>query len=224
MSSFLGTGALALWIDVAPELIAETDYWYLAEHLPDRIHVGGYLRSRRYRAVHGAPQYLTLFEAKTPDDLASEGYLNLVKTISEQSKRIRAGFSNVARNTFMVKASVGAGVGVLIASFRLQHNPNADMEHSLASLARIAEQASLLEGIVGCHVLLAAPEVRAKMDRHRVTGVQDALVECALLIEMTDQRDLDAFYHKVHLQDTLTMAGWAVEQYAIYQLMYELSQ
>jgi hypothetical protein len=224
MSSFLGTGALALWIDVAPKLKAETDYWYLAEHLPDRIYVGGYLRSRRYRAVQGSPQYFTLFEAKTPEDLASEGYLSLVKTISEQSKRIRAGFSNVARNTFMVKASVGAGMGVFMASFRLQHNANTDIDYGLASLCQIAEQASLLEGIVGCHVLLAAPEVRAKMDQHRVTGVQDAMVECALLIEATDQSDLDVFYQKVHLQETLSIAGWVVEQYAIYQLMYELSK
>ena len=224
MSGFLGTGVLALWIDVAPELQVETDYWYLAEHLPDRINVGGYLRSRRYRAVQGSPQYLTLFEAKTPDDLASEGYISLVKSISEQSKRIRAGFSNVARNTFTVKASVGAGVGLFMASFRLQHKANTDINHSLARLSQIAEQASLLEGIVGCHVLLAAPDVRAKMDQHRVTGVQDALVECALLIEATNQKDLDAFYKKVHLHEALSMAGWVADQYAIYQLMYELSK
>ena len=111
MSNFLGTGALALWIDVAPELQAETDHWYLAEHIPDRIYVGGYLRARRYQALLGIPEFLTLFEAKTPEDLASEGYLSLVKSISDQSKRIRAGFSNVARNTFTVRASSGAGVG-----------------------------------------------------------------------------------------------------------------
>jgi hypothetical protein len=224
MSSFLGSGALALWIDVAPELRAETDYWYIAEHLPDRIHIGGYLRSRRYRALEGSPQYLTLFEAKTPQDLASEGYLSLVKSISEQSKRIRAGFSNVARNTFTVKASVGMGVGVLMASFRLRSDPNLIQSSNDAALINIAEQTSLLEGIVGCHLLIAEPEVRAKMDQHRVTGVQDAMVECALLIEATDQRDLDAFYQKVHMHEALTLAGWSVEQYAVYQLMYELAR
>ena len=111
-----------------------------------------------------------------------------------------------------------------MASFRLQHKANTEINHSLACLSQIAEQASLLEGIVGCHVLLAVPDVRAKMDQHRVTGVQDALVECALLIEATNQKDLDAFYQKVHLHEALSMAGWVVDQYAIYQLMYELSK
>lgn len=224
MSSFLGSGALALWLDVAPELKAETDYWYLAEHIPDRIHVGGYLRARRYQAIIGSPEYLTLFEAKTPADLASPGYLSLVKSISDQSKRIRAGFSHVARNTFAVKSSVGAGIGVLMASFRLKRAADISENLSLAKLVEISEQALLMEGVVGCHVLGAAPEIRAKMDQFRVTGVQDSLVEYALLVEVSHQRDLDAFYQKVHMQEVLADAGWIVEQYAIYQLIYELSQ
>jgi len=224
MSNFLGTGALALWLDVAPELKAETDYWYLAEHIPDRIHVGAYLRARRYHAIIGSPEYLTLFEAKTPDDLASPGYLSLVTNISEQSVRIRAGFSNVARNTFTVKASVGAGIGLLMASFCLKRDAHATENSSLAQLLIISEQALLEEGIVGCHVLEAAPEIRVKMDQFRVTGVQDALVDHVLLIEASKERDLDAFYQKVRMQEDLINAGWIVEQYAIYQLLYELSQ
>ena len=213
-----------MWIDVAPELRTETDYWYLAEHLPDRIQVGGYLRARRYQSAGGSSQYLTLFEAKTPQDLASEGYLSLVKSISDQSKRIRAGFSNVARNTFTVVASVGAGVGALMASFRLEPHSQTDDKHSFTCLHQIAEQASFLEGIVGCHVLVAMPEVRAKMDQYRVTGAQDALVECALLIEATDQRDLDKFFQKVRLQESLSRGGWKIDQSAVYQLMYALTQ
>src|SRR6267154_4190695 len=105
MSALLGTGALALWLDVAPELDCETDSWYIDEHMPERIDIGGYLRARRFEALDGAPAYLTLFEAQTPAALASEGYLRLVGRISEQSRRIRVGFSNVVRNTFAVRHS-----------------------------------------------------------------------------------------------------------------------
>ena len=62
------------------------------------------------------------------------------------------------------------------------------------------------------------------MDQFRVTGVQDALVDYVLLIEASKERDLDAFYQKVRMQEDLINAGWIVEQYAIYQLLYELSQ
>src|SRR3974390_1901459 len=100
MSALMGTGALMLWLDVAPELERETDAWYIDEHLPERVDAGGYQRARRYCALAGAATYLTLFEAPTPSALASEGYLTLVSRISKQSQRIRAGFSNVVRNTF----------------------------------------------------------------------------------------------------------------------------
>src|SRR5271169_3134220 len=114
MSALRGTGAMILWLDVAPELDRETDGWYIDEHLPERIDIGGYLRARRFSVLEGAPAYLTLFEAQTPAALASEGYLRLVNRISEQSKRIRTGFSNVARNTFQVRESRGRGVGTIV--------------------------------------------------------------------------------------------------------------
>ena len=119
MSAWLGSGALALWLDVAPELDGETDGWYIDEHMPERIDIGGYLRARRYVAIEGQPAYLTLFEAQTPAALASDGYLRLVSRISEQSQRIREGFSNVVRNTFAVRRSHGRGIGATVASLRL---------------------------------------------------------------------------------------------------------
>src|ERR1700754_587625 len=115
MSSLLGSGALALWLDVAPELDRETDGWYIDEHMPERIAIGGYLRARRFVAIAGPPAYLTLFEAQTPAALASEGYLRLVGRISQQSQRIRAGFSNVVRNTFAVRRTLGRGIGTVVA-------------------------------------------------------------------------------------------------------------
>jgi hypothetical protein len=67
MSALMGSGALALWLDVAAEFDRETDGWYVEEHLPERIDVGGYLRARRFVAIEGSPSYLT------PAALASEG-------------------------------------------------------------------------------------------------------------------------------------------------------
>ncbi len=135
MSALKGSGALMLWLDVAAELDRETDGWYIDEHMPERIDIGGYLRARRFGALEGTPAYLTLFEAQTPAALASEGYLRLVNRISEQSKRIRAGFSNVARNTFKVRYSAGRGIGTIVASLRLTPvNPHKPMRQSRPSM------------------------------------------------------------------------------------------
>jgi hypothetical protein len=223
MSALLGSGALALWLDVAGELDRETDGWYIDEHMPERIDVGGYLRARRYVAIEGQPAYLTLFEAQTPAALASEGYLRLVSRISEQSQRIRAGFSNVVRNTFKVRASEGRGIGATVASLRLAPRDATSLEAALEALDALAAQLLRRHGVVGVHWLQAAPEVRARMDQVRVTGRADASVDHVLLIEATRVADAEAVRREAVSIAALAGAGWVEQAFGIYGLMYEVS-
>ena len=223
MSALLGSGALALWLDVAPELDRETDGWYIDEHMPERIDIGGYLRARRYVAIEGQPAYLTLFEAQTPAALASDGYLRLVSRISEQSQRIRAGFSNVVRNTFMVRRSEGRGIGATVASLRLTPRDPIQADAALEALDAIVAQLLRRHGVVGVHWLQAAPEVRARMDQVRVTGRADASADTVLLIEATRVADLHAVRREALSAAALARSGWAEQAFGIYGLMYEVS-
>jgi hypothetical protein len=222
MSVLQGSGALALWLDVAAELDRETDGWYIDEHMPERIDIGGYLRARRFVAIQGAPAYLTLFEAETPSALANEGYLRLVGRISAQSQRIRAGFSNVVRDTFTVRQSLGRGIGTVVASLRLvpRDPAQANVAEALdAQVPRLLRQ----HGVVGVHWLQAAPEVRAQMDSVRVTGHADAHADCVLLIEATRVADLQALRRDTLSAAALEQSGWVEQAFGIYSLLYEVS-
>jgi hypothetical protein len=221
MGTLMGSGALMLWLDVAPELDRETDGWYIDEHMPERIDIGGYLRARRFNAMEGTPAYLTLFEAKTPAALASEGYLHLVGRISKQSQRIRAGFSNVVRNTFEVRQSVGRGIGTIVASLRLAASERADLAANALDLQ--VPQLLRRHGVVGVHWLQAAPDVRARMDAVRAVGQSDASADYALLIEATRVADLQAIRRESLSAPTLTQMGWAQQDFGIYNLLYEVS-
>jgi hypothetical protein len=223
MSVLLGSGALVLWLDVAPELDRETDGWYIDEHMPERIDIGGYLRARRFVAIAGAPAYLTLFEAQTPAALASEGYLRLVGRLSEQSQRIRAGFSNVVRNTFAVRRTLGRGIGTVVASLRLTPRDPAHAE--AAAQALDAQIPSMLRqhGVVGVHWLQAAPEVRAQMDSVRVTGHADAHADYVLLVEATRVADVQVIRHGALSAAALERSGWVEQAFGTYNLMYEVS-
>ena len=253
MGALMGKGALVLWLDVAPEMARETDGWCIDEHMPERIDVGGYLRARRYGVLEGAPTYLTLFEAQTPEALASEGYLRLVGQISEQSRRIRAGFSNVVRNTFAVRQSRGRGMGAILASLRLTPVSVARAEEpslgecparahtkgprwplaSLASAARAEAAVAALDaqvpqllrrhGVVGVHWLEAAPDVRVRMDAVRAVGQSDASADYALLIEATRLADVEAIRRDAVSAVALAGAGWVEQSFAIYGLLYEVS-
>jgi hypothetical protein len=223
MSALRGGGALMLWLDVAPELDRETDGWYIDEHMPERIDIGGYLRARRFTAIEGAPAYLTLFEAQTPAALASEGYLRLVGRISAQSQRIRAGFSNVVRNTFAVRQSFGRGIGTVAASLRLLPRNPAHAKAAAEALDAQIPQLLRRHGIVGVHWLQAAPQVRAQMDRARVTGHSDGHADYVLLVEATRVADLQAIRHDALSAAALEQSGWIAQAFGTYGLMYEVS-
>jgi hypothetical protein len=223
MSMLLGKGALMLWLDVAPGLDRETDGWYIDEHMPERIDIGGYLRARRYVAREGRPAYLTMFEAQTPAALASEGYLRLVGKISAQSQRIRNGFSNVVRNTFSVRQSLGRGIGTIVASLRLTPADPARAEAAVQALDAEVPQLLRRHGVVGVHWLQAAPEVRAQMDQVRVTGRADAGADFVLLIEATRLADVRAVRQDALATAALRRSGWVEQAFGIYGLMYEVS-
>lgn len=219
----MGSGALMLWLDVEPGLEREADGWYIDEHMPERVDVGGYLRARRYAAIAGAPRYLTLFEAETPEALASEGYLGLVGRISEQSQRIRAGFSNVVRNTFAVRESRGRGIGAVVASLRLAPYDTESAEAAATAVDRLVPQWLKRHGIVGVHWLQAAPAVRARMDAVRAVGQSDAGADWVLLIEATRLADIEAVRGDGLSRAVLERSGFREEALAIYGLLYEVS-
>jgi hypothetical protein len=223
MGALMGQGALMLWLDVAPEMAREVDGWYIDEHMPERIDIGGYLRARRFEAVEGGPVYLTLFEAQTPAALASEGYLRLVGRISEQSRRIRSGFSNVVRNTFAVRQSRGRGVGTIVASLRLAPVVAAHAEAAVEALDAQVPQLLRRHGVVGVHWLEAAPDVRARMDAVRAVGQSDATADYVLLIEATRVADVKAVRRDVLSAAALAQAGWGEQGFGIYNLLYDVS-
>lgn len=223
MGALMGSGALVLWLDVAPDLDRETDGWYIDEHLPERIDIGGYLRARRYVAIDGAPAYLSLFEARTPAALASDGYLRLVGQLSEQSRRIRRGFSNVARNTFEVIQSRGRGIGAIVASLRLTPRSTTEAEAAVAALDANVPNLMRRHGVVGVHWLQAAHDVRARMDAVRATGQSDAIVDYTLLIEATRLADAQEIRRDAVSTGALEQAGWTDRGFGIYSLMYEVS-
>src|SRR5580698_3643895 len=64
--SLIGQGVLAIWNDIAPEggVAARENFieWHGREHVAERLAIEGFLRCRRYVAIHGAPEHFTLYE------------------------------------------------------------------------------------------------------------------------------------------------------------------
>ena len=76
--SLAGKGAVAIWQDLIPE--ARQDYyeWHNRQHVPERLGIPGFRRARRFVAVHGGPQFYTLYEADSYDDVSGKAYVRVV--------------------------------------------------------------------------------------------------------------------------------------------------
>jgi hypothetical protein len=75
-------------MDVPPEVDAEFNTWYNTIYVPNYETVPGVIRGRRYRAVVGAPAYLTLYEFEHPRVSESAAWA-AQRDISPVTHRIR---------------------------------------------------------------------------------------------------------------------------------------
>jgi hypothetical protein len=96
--SLAGKGVVAIWNDIAPEGRAEFYEWHDREHMPERAAIPGFLRGRRYIAVHGSPEYFTLYEAESPSVLSGSDYLTRLNNPTPWTKAVvHTHFRNTSR-------------------------------------------------------------------------------------------------------------------------------
>jgi hypothetical protein len=148
-----GSGAVAIWHDIAPEGRDEFYEWHGREHMPERLSVPGFLRGRRYVALSGEPEYFNLYEVQSPATLTSPGYLARLDAPTPWTLATVTHFRRVARALCDVAATFGSGEGGLVATFRHAVAPPRAQEHRRAASAALQDAAGA-PGIAGCHLLV----------------------------------------------------------------------
>ncbi|MCO5071273.1 MAG: hypothetical protein M9944_08720 [Rhizobiaceae bacterium] len=113
-----GQGVLAIWNGIEAGHEEEFLQWHVAEHIPERMAVPGFLRARRYRAVRGFPDYFNFYEVLRPNVLESHAYVSRLNDPSEWTQRVVPHFTAMSRTLCEVVASGGRGVGGFIFTMR----------------------------------------------------------------------------------------------------------
>jgi hypothetical protein len=145
--SLAGNGVVAIWNDIAPEGRAAFYEWHDREHMQERVGIPGFRRGRRYIAVHGSPQYFTLYEADTPETLGGKDYLARLNDPTPWTATVvPATFRNVSRGVCKVALSEGVAQGGYVLTLR--HDPLPGREGNLWRSLKL-----------GLPPLLARPEV-----------------------------------------------------------------
>ena len=182
--SLAGQAAVAIWHDIAPEGRSEFYAWHGCEHMPERIGIPGFLRGRRYVALDGAPEFFNLYETALLETVTGAEYLARLNDPTAWTMATVRHFRGVARSLCEVAASVGAGQGGLMATFRytVADDVVARGRDALArsTLPRLATEA----GVAGCHLLIADAAASAvETAERRLRPEPNAIPRCILLVE-----------------------------------------
>lgn len=200
-----GTGAIIIWNDVAPEGRDAFYSWHIAEHIPERVAIPGFLDGSRYVAVapDTRPEFLTLYRTAGPAVATSAAYLARLNAPTDWTRRATAHFRNTSRALTHVVHGVGGGLAGVVATIRFEgfgSGPAALAEVRAAPL-KLTEIGSMprIASVALCATNAAASAARSTESRERtdilaapvgavlIAGCEVAAVRAAVEIFMTNR-------------------------------------
>jgi len=115
-----GTGLVAIWNDIKPELREDFFEWHPREHMVERLGIPGFLRGRRYAAIDGGVEFLTLYEVTSTDVLVSEVYKTRLTQPTPWSTKTLPGFFNNERGACQIEFSDSYAMGGFVLTLRFE--------------------------------------------------------------------------------------------------------
>jgi hypothetical protein len=176
----LGSAAMLLSFDVAPEAVEEHDRWHTLEHLPERLSIPGFLRGTRWTSTAGEPRYMVLYEVRDLQTLASEAYLERLNNPTPWTQRMMPSYRGMTRGLCSVPGSFGYGQGGSAALIRFSC---ADAQRTVLRrwlLEDVLPHAPGTPGLGSAHMLQGA-QAAAMTNEQRIRGA-DRSVDSALII------------------------------------------
>lgn len=220
--SLAGEGVVAIWNDITAEGRAPFHAWHGREHMPERAGIAGFLRGRRYAAIHGSPEYFTLYETESPQVLSGTDYLNRLNNPTPWTRSTVAHFRNVSRSLCRVAASHGFGQGGLIATWRYDVTEDRAEEHRRLLAHDILPRLADEPGVAGAHLCIAdraasgieTVEKKARVDATLVPG-------WVVMVEgWDDPEPFDLLCRRAIPAERLMAAGAGPVAHGLYRLQY----
>src|ERR1051325_4766837 len=117
--SLLGKAALAMWWDIAPEVLADFEHWHAHEHFPERLSIPGFRRATRWRSASDSGGMFVMYELDAFEILSSPEYLAHLNAPTPWSARLMPHHRNMVRSQCRVLESAGGAVAGHALTVRL---------------------------------------------------------------------------------------------------------
>ncbi len=165
----LGSAAVAMWWDVAPDMRAEWEDWHTREHMPERLAIPGFLRGTRWAALSGEPSYFVLYEVAGLETMTGGAYLERLNNPTPWSRKMMPHHRNMVRSLCVLRESWGGGVPHALATIRFS---------STSGSTRLPRG----PGLTGAHLLQSQPMAGAPQTTEQKIRGGDASADWVLLV------------------------------------------
>lgn len=206
--SILGSAALAMWWDMAPEKKAEFEDWHSREHFPERLAVPGFRRASRWTSATGGEGIFVMYELTSYAILSSDAYVSHLNTPTPWSARMMPHHRNMVRSQCRVLESTG-GVTARHA-LTLQVSPLQERADDLRAFFRVlCTTLSQRPGIVGAHLLQHQTPSIAETTEQRIRNSADRVADWVFVALGYEAPVVEALIHADLSSAALRAAGAA---------------
>jgi len=219
----LGSAAVAMWWDVAPEMQSEFEHWHSHEHMPERLGIPGFLRGTRWIAVSGAPSYFVLYEASRLATITAGAYLERLNNPTPWSRKMMPHHRNMVRSLCRVRASFGGGLAHAMATIRFTPAPGSGRSLSEWLAADVMPALPERKGLTGAHLLESRPAAgRPQTTEQKIRG-KDTLADRVLLVCGYDVDAVQVAASELALDTLVTHGASRDPVRALYRAAYSLT-
>lgn len=183
--ALLGSGALAMWWDMASIMRAEFEDWHSHEHFPERMTIPGFRRGTRWADVDGGEGFFVLYELADYQTLTSTTYRERLNNPTPWSTKMMPHHRNMVRSQCRVLESFGSATAGFMATLRLSPKSNCD-ETLRHHLRQALDELPAMSGIVGGHLLQTDTPPMQQTHEQKIRG-GDAAADWIVLVAGYDQ-------------------------------------
>jgi hypothetical protein len=203
--SLLGSGALAMWWNMAPEVRSEFEDWHAHEHFPERLGIPGFRRGSRWGSTTG-PGVFVMYELEDYGVLSSSAYLERLNSPSPWSTKMMPHHRNMVRSQSHVLESRGGGVARHALTIRLAPQPGRDAELR-ASLKSLVAELFVRPGLTGAHLLKHETPAIPQTTEQKIRGANDRNADWVFIACGYDAAAVQALLDQELSADSLERLG-----------------
>jgi hypothetical protein len=222
--TLLGSAAVAMWWDMAPDQRDEFQDWHSHEHFPERMSIPGFCRGSRWSAADGSDGFFVIYELDAYETLTSEHYLARLNNPTPWSKKMMPHHRNMVRSQCRVTASHGGGVASVMATLRLSPQPG--REDALSTHLRdILAALPSRPGVTGAHLLQTDTPKSGVTTEQRIRGGPDAAADWIVLVSGYSDETLRQILASELQSKALEAAGASASQSSsVFRLAFAMTR